>query len=102
MPFSHLHHRILQPLERGENFREGAAALCISTAVRVLLWSDFHISSTPGSVGDRHLALHRAFHPADKRRHSARSLERCGVLPEAPVGETPGNQCELSKVGFLN
>lgn len=23
LPFSHFHHRILQPLERGENFREG-------------------------------------------------------------------------------
>lgn len=52
-------------------------------------------SSTPGRVGDRHVALHRAFHPPDPRRHSAGSLERCGVLPEASVGEAAGDQCEL-------
>ncbi len=50
-------------------------------------------------MGDRHLALHSAFHPANSRRHAARSLERCGVLPETPVGEAAGDQCELYKVG---
>lgn len=88
VPLSHFHHRILQPLERGENFREGTTSFCkkkIKTSTAVSTppppFPEFPISSTPGSVGDRHLALHRAFHPADKRRHSARSLERCGVLP---------------------
>lgn len=28
VPFSHFHHRILQPLERGENFREGTTSFC--------------------------------------------------------------------------
>lgn len=57
--------------------------------------SSFGISFTPGRVGDRHLALHRPLHPAHPRRHSAGSLERCGVLPETPVGETAGDQREL-------
>lgn len=56
--------------------------------------------STPGSVGDRHSALHSAFHPANSRRHSPGSLERCGVLPKTPVGEAAGDQCELYKVGW--
>lgn len=50
-------------------------------------------------MGDSHLALHSAFHPANSRGHSARSLERCGVLPKTPVGEAAGDQCELYKVG---
>lgn len=65
----------------------------------LFLLPDFPVLSTPGSVGDRHLALHRAFHPADSRCHAARSLERCGVLFETPVGEAAGDQCELCKVG---
>lgn len=58
------------------------------------------ISSKPGSVGDRHLTLHRAFHPPNSRSHSARSLERCGLLPETTVGEAAGDQCELCTVGW--
>lgn len=54
---------------------------------------DLCTSTFPGGVGDRHLALHRAFHPVDPRRHSPRSLERRGVLPEAPVGQASGDQC---------
>lgn len=50
-------------------------------------------------MGDRHLALHSAFHPANPGRHSARSLERGGVLPQTTVGEAAGDQCELYKVG---
>lgn len=58
------------------------------------------LSTTPGSVGDRLLALHRAFHPANSRRHSPGSLERSGVLPKTPVGEAAGDQCEFYKVGL--
>lgn len=105
LPFSYFHHSILQPLERREDFREGNALQLLNIEVyRVYLlfitsvWSLF-LSSTPGSVGDRHLALHSAFYPVNSRRHSARSLERCGVLPKTPVGEAAGDQCELNKVG---
>lgn len=52
-------------------------------------------------MGDCHLTLHSAFHPANSRRHSAGSLERCGVLPKTPVGEAAGDQCELYKVGWV-
>ncbi|CAG08517.1 unnamed protein product [Tetraodon nigroviridis] len=52
----------------------------------------------PGGVGDGHLALHRAFHPVDPRRHSSRSLEGRGVLPEAPVGQASGDQYTSSPV----
>lgn len=50
-------------------------------------------------MGDGHLTLHRALHPANSRRHSAGRLERCGVLFKTPVGEAVGDQCELYKVG---
>lgn len=50
-------------------------------------------------MGDGHLALHCALHPAYSRRHSARSLERGGVLPETTVGEVAGDPCELYIVG---
>lgn len=57
--------------------------------------SDISPSSAPGSVGDRHIALYCAFYPAHSRRHSARSLERCGVLSQTTVGKAAGDQCEL-------
>lgn len=52
----------------------------------------------PGGVGDRHLALHRAFHPADPRRHSSRGVERRGVLLEAPVEQASGDQRRWSEM----
>lgn len=61
------------------------------------LFPDLSHSSSPGSVGHCHLTLHCAYHPANSRCHPAGSLERCGVLPEAPVGEAAGNQCKLIK-----
>lgn len=54
-----------------------------------------------GSVGDCHVALHCAFYPAHSRRHSARSLERCGVLPQTAVGKATGDKCELKLVDEL-
>lgn len=57
--------------------------------------SDISPSSAPGSVGDRHIALYCAFYPAHSRRHSARSLERCGVLSQTTVGKAAGDQREL-------
>lgn len=63
-----------------------------------LIKSHLSSSSTSGSVGDRHLTLHCAFHSPNSRCHSARSLERRGVLLKTPVGEAAGDQCELYKV----
>lgn len=52
--------------------------------------------SPSGCLGHRHPALHCAFYSADSRCHSARSLERCGVLSETTVGQAAGDQCKLS------
>lgn len=93
MPLSHFHHRLLQPLEGSEDVREGGRTELYH---RWILLSVAHLSvPTAGCVGDRHFALHRAFHPADSRRHSARSLEGGGVLPETSVGQAAGDQREL-------
>lgn len=59
-------------------------------------------STLPGGVGDRHFALHRAFHPVDSRGHSSRSLERRGVLPEAPMEQASGDQCRLDMLNNKN
>ena len=72
-----------------------SSLLSSSASSRFIHLPDLSISSTPGSVGDRHFALHCAFHPANPWCHSARSLEWCGVLPETAVGKTAGDQCKL-------
>lgn len=96
LPVPHFHHCVLQPVERRENLREGTrawTACLLSCFDHASARPDLCTSTLPGGVGDRHLALHRAVHPVDSRRHSSRSLERRGVLPEAPVGQASGDQC---------
>lgn len=92
----HFHYCILQPLERREDLGEGTQRLPTSPVDYSDLASncpDLSTSTLPGGVGDRHVALHCAFHPVDSRRHSSGSLERRGVLPEAPVEQASGDQC---------
>ncbi|KAF3850853.1 hypothetical protein F7725_012625, partial [Dissostichus mawsoni] len=71
--------------------------LCLFLIFTIVYFSLWKGVKTSGKVVwvTAHLALHCALHPAHSRRHSARSLERCGVLPETTVGEVAGDPCEL-------
>lgn len=50
------------------------------------------VSFLIGGVGDSHLSLHHPFGPAGEGGHPPRSLERCSLLPETQLAETPGDR----------